>query len=216
MTRNKRVQESQWPRYVAPARIARAVELRNLAVDLVALRGGMANAEDGSRTIQVMMFEGNRLSVLYKSPRVILSGGDAPPPFRPKGFMLEVWFDGRKDHVRALGPRWPRRSCSVQAGRMGGFDNKGAVRGRGVGHLSRPRSGLGRRSVRTCSRRAHNDPIRIGRRALSITCATGRQNGAVPPDRCRSSEILAPRSRPCHPGGPVGHRFAKPCRRTAG
>lgn len=25
-----------------------------------------------------------------------MSGGDAPPPFRPKGFMLDVWFDGRK------------------------------------------------------------------------------------------------------------------------
>jgi hypothetical protein len=52
------------------ARIARATELRNLAVDLVALRGAVADADDGGKTIQVMMFEGDRLSVLYKTPRV--------------------------------------------------------------------------------------------------------------------------------------------------
>jgi hypothetical protein len=56
----------------------------------------LVDAEDGGKTIQVMVFEGDRLSVLYKTPRVILSGRDAPAPFRPKGFMLEVWFDGRK------------------------------------------------------------------------------------------------------------------------
>jgi hypothetical protein len=78
------------------ARIARATELRNLAVDLVALRGAVADADDGGKTIQVMMFEGDRLSVLYKTPRVTLSNGGAPAPFRPKDFMLEVWFDGRK------------------------------------------------------------------------------------------------------------------------
>jgi hypothetical protein len=44
------------------ALIARAAELRNLAVDLVALRGSMADAEDGGKTIQVMMFEKERLS----------------------------------------------------------------------------------------------------------------------------------------------------------
>jgi hypothetical protein len=78
------------------ARIARATELRNLAVDLVALRGAMADAEDGGRTIQVMTFEGDRLAVLYKTPRVTLNTGGAPTPFRPKGFMLDVWFDRRK------------------------------------------------------------------------------------------------------------------------
>ena len=78
------------------ARIARATELRNIAVDLVALRGAVADADDGGKTIQVMMFEGDRLSVLYKTPRVTLSNGGAPAPFRPKDFMLEVWFDGRK------------------------------------------------------------------------------------------------------------------------
>jgi hypothetical protein len=65
-------------------RIARAIELRNLVVDLIAQRGGVLDAEDGGRTIQIMMFEGNRLSVLYKSPRTLLSGGDAPPPFQPR------------------------------------------------------------------------------------------------------------------------------------
>jgi hypothetical protein len=78
------------------ARIARATELRNLAVDLVALRGAMADAFDGDKTIQVMVFEADRLSVLYKTPRVTLSDGGAPAPFRPKGFMLDVWFDRRK------------------------------------------------------------------------------------------------------------------------
>src|SRR6266404_519279 len=78
------------------ARIARATELRNLAVDLVALRGAMADAGDGDKTIQVMMFESDRLAVLYKTPRVTLSTGGAPPSFRPKGFMLDVWFDSRK------------------------------------------------------------------------------------------------------------------------
>jgi hypothetical protein len=34
--------------------------------------------------------------VLYKTPRVTLSDGGAPAPFRPKGFMLDVWFDRRK------------------------------------------------------------------------------------------------------------------------
>ena len=43
------------------ARIARATELRNLAVDLVALRGAMADAFDGDKTIQVMGFEADRL-----------------------------------------------------------------------------------------------------------------------------------------------------------
>jgi hypothetical protein len=52
------------------ARIARATKLRNLAVDLVALRGAMADAFDGDKTIQVMVFEADRLSVLYKTPRV--------------------------------------------------------------------------------------------------------------------------------------------------
>jgi hypothetical protein len=78
------------------ARIARATELRNLAVDLVALRGAMADAFDGDKTIQVMVFEADRLSVLYKTPRVTLSDGGAPAPFRPKGVMLDVWFDRRK------------------------------------------------------------------------------------------------------------------------
>ena len=84
------------PLVSSAARIARAIELRNLAVDLVALRGGTADAEDGGRTVRVMMFEENRLSVLYKTPTTLLSGGDAPPEFRPKGFVLDVWFDGRK------------------------------------------------------------------------------------------------------------------------
>ena len=78
------------------ARIARSTELRNLAVDLVALRGAIADAFDGDKTIQVMVFEADRLSVLYKTPRVTLSDGGAPAPFRPKGFMLDVWFDRRK------------------------------------------------------------------------------------------------------------------------
>ena len=78
------------------ARIARATHLRNLAVELVALRGAMADAEDGGKTIQVMTFEGDRLSVLYKTPRVPLSTGGAPAQFRPKDFMVDVWFDGRK------------------------------------------------------------------------------------------------------------------------
>jgi hypothetical protein len=81
---------------LSAARIARAIEMRNLAVDLVALRGAMVDADDGPRTIQVMMFEGKPLSVLYKTPRVTLSAGGAPAPFRPKGFMLDVWFDGSK------------------------------------------------------------------------------------------------------------------------
>ncbi|MGM4962976.1 hypothetical protein AB7714_05680 [Tardiphaga sp. 1201_B9_N1_1] len=79
-----------------PARIARAIELRNHAVDLVASRGAMANANDGGRSVQVMAFDEGRLSVLYKTPRTTLSSADAPAPFRPKGFMIEVWFDGRK------------------------------------------------------------------------------------------------------------------------
>lgn len=37
------------------ARIARATELRNLAVDLVALRGALADAGDGGKIIQVMI-----------------------------------------------------------------------------------------------------------------------------------------------------------------
>src|ERR1700720_2612990 len=78
------------------ARIARATQLRNLAVELVALRGAMADAEDGGKTIQVMTFEGDRLSVLYKTPRVPVSTGGAPAQFRPKDFMVDVWFDGRK------------------------------------------------------------------------------------------------------------------------
>jgi hypothetical protein len=78
------------------ARIARATELRNLAVDLVALRGAMADAVDGDKTIQVMTFEGDRLAVLYKTPRVSLSDGGAPAQFRPKDFMVDVWFDGSK------------------------------------------------------------------------------------------------------------------------
>jgi hypothetical protein len=81
---------------LSAARIVRATELRNLAVDLVALRGAMADAEDGGKPIQVMTFEGDRLSVLYKTPRVTLSTGGAPGPFRPNNFMLDVWFDGRK------------------------------------------------------------------------------------------------------------------------
>jgi hypothetical protein len=56
----------------------------------------MVDAEDGGKTIQVMMFEKERLSVLYKTPRVTLSTGGAPAPFRPKDFMLDVWFDGHK------------------------------------------------------------------------------------------------------------------------
>lgn len=85
-----------------PARVARAIELRNLAVDLVALRGRMVDAEDGDRTVQVMMLEENRLSVLYKTPTTTLGDGGAPLQFRPKGYMLEVWFDGRK----ALSIHW--------------------------------------------------------------------------------------------------------------
>ena len=81
---------------LSAARIVRATELRNLAVDLVALRGAMADAGDGAKTVQMMMFERNRLSVLYKTPRVSLSTGGAPAQFRPKDFMVDVWFDGRK------------------------------------------------------------------------------------------------------------------------
>jgi len=78
------------------ARIARATELRNLAVDLVALQGKMTDAVDGDKTIQVMMFENDRLAVLYKTPRLMLSTGGAPAQFQPRGFMVDVWFDGRK------------------------------------------------------------------------------------------------------------------------
>ena len=79
-----------------PARVTRAIELRNLAVDLIASRGVMSDAEDGGRSIKVMTYDSDRVSVLYKTPRVNLSGAEAPPPFRPKDFMVEVWFDGRK------------------------------------------------------------------------------------------------------------------------
>ncbi|WP_426434053.1 hypothetical protein [Bradyrhizobium genosp. P] len=78
------------------ARIARATELRNLAVDLVALRGAMTDASDGDKTIEVMMFENDRLAILYKTPRLRLSTGGAPAQFQPKGFMVDVWFDGHK------------------------------------------------------------------------------------------------------------------------
>src|ERR1700722_14645560 len=80
----------------SPARIARATELRNLAVDLVAQRGGMADVEDGDRIVKVMTFEDDRLSVLYKTPTATLSDGGAPAKFRPKDFMVDVWFGGHK------------------------------------------------------------------------------------------------------------------------
>lgn len=77
-------------------RIARATELRNLAVDLVALRGAMTDAQAGNKNIQVMMYESDRLAVLYKTPRLDLSTEGAPAWIQPKGFMVDVWFDGRK------------------------------------------------------------------------------------------------------------------------
>ena len=80
----------------SPARIARAIDLRNVAVDLVAMPGRIAEAQDCDRTVQVMMFEGERLSILYKTPTTILGDGGAPAEFRPKDFMLDDWFDGRK------------------------------------------------------------------------------------------------------------------------
>lgn len=78
------------------ARIARATQLRNVVVDLVARRGAMVDVSDGDKTVQVMMFECDRLAVLYKTPRVILSTGDAPASIRPKGFTLDVWFERHK------------------------------------------------------------------------------------------------------------------------
>ncbi|OKO69091.1 hypothetical protein AC630_37565 [Bradyrhizobium sp. AS23.2] len=78
------------------ARIARATELRNLAVDLVAIRGAMTDARAGNTKIQVMTFENERLAILYKTPRSDLSTEGAPAWIQPKGFMLDVWFDGRK------------------------------------------------------------------------------------------------------------------------
>jgi hypothetical protein len=78
------------------ARIARATELRNLAVDLVALRGAMTDVRAGNKNIQVMMYESDRLAVLYKTPRLDLSTEGAPAWIQPKGFMVDVWFDGRK------------------------------------------------------------------------------------------------------------------------
>lgn len=80
----------------SPARIARAIDLRNVAVDLVALRGRIAEAQDRHRTVRVMMFEGDRLSILYKTPTTILGDEGAPAEFRPRDFMLDAWFDGRK------------------------------------------------------------------------------------------------------------------------
>jgi hypothetical protein len=109
------------------ARIARATELRNLAVDLVALRGAVADADDGGKTIQVMMFEGDRLSVLYKTQRVTLSNGRRSGSVSAKGFHARRLVRRAQDHVRPLGPRRAYRCCGVQAGRMGRFDRKGAV-----------------------------------------------------------------------------------------
>jgi hypothetical protein len=67
------------------ARIARATELRNLAVDLVALRGAMTDAQAGNKNIQVMMYENDRLAVLYKTPRLDLSTEGAPAWIQPTG-----------------------------------------------------------------------------------------------------------------------------------
>ena len=114
-----------------PARVTRAIELRNLAVDLIAARGVMSDAQDGDRSIQVMAFDEDRLSVLYKTPRVTLRGAEAPPPFRPKGYMIEVWFDGRK----TLSVHWDHEGpVEVVTFKPGDWEknDRGSVGARGV------------------------------------------------------------------------------------
>jgi hypothetical protein len=123
MFHQDQLQECEMALVQSAARIARATELRDLAVDLVALRGAMADAGDGSKTIQVMTFEGDRLSVLYKTPRATLSTGEAPA-FRPKDFMLEVWFDGRK----TMSVHWDREEpVEVVVFKPGGWEDSIAM-----------------------------------------------------------------------------------------
>lgn len=77
-------------------KLQRARRLRDLAVELMAHGGKLVPAKRLDQTIEVMAYEGERIAILYNTPRVDLRFPDAPDHVNPKSFMVDVWYDNKK------------------------------------------------------------------------------------------------------------------------
>jgi hypothetical protein len=84
------------PKPISAAKLLRATELKDAAVDPVAKHGKMVGAKFMDKEIEIMAFESERLSILYKTPRLNLNCPWAPPSANPKGFLVDIWWANRK------------------------------------------------------------------------------------------------------------------------
>jgi hypothetical protein len=84
------------PKQISAARLMRATELRDAAVDLVAQYGKMVGVRFMDKTIETMAFENEHVAILYKTPRLKLDCPWAPASANPKGFLVDVFSASRK------------------------------------------------------------------------------------------------------------------------
>ena len=78
-------------RPISTAKLLRATELRDAAVDLVARHGKMVGAKFLGREIEIMAFENERIAILYKTPRLNLNCPWAPASANPKAFLVDIF-----------------------------------------------------------------------------------------------------------------------------
>ncbi|SDO48121.1 hypothetical protein [Afipia sp. GAS231] len=84
------------PKPISATKLARATELRNAAVDMVAAHGKMVGAKFMDKTIEIMAFENEHVAILYKTPRLNLDCPWAPASANPKGFLVDIFAANRK------------------------------------------------------------------------------------------------------------------------
>jgi hypothetical protein len=84
------------PKPISAAKLIRATELRDAAVDLVARHGKMVGAKFMDKDIEILAFESEHVAILYKTPRLNLDCPWAPPGANPKGFLVDIFTTSRK------------------------------------------------------------------------------------------------------------------------